>query len=103
MSFELASTADGEKMKESSPATGPTKAGSVKKPRAQKSSPVKTRTGAPLSAVRDQEGRTPQGNGDMHARIAERAFELYHRRGGHHGQDLEDWFAAEREVLAEDS
>lgn len=103
MSFELASTADGGKMKEPSPATGPGKAGSVKKPRTQKSSAVKTRARAPLSPVNDQEGRSPQGNGDMHARIAERAFELYHRRGGHHGQDLEDWFAAEREVLGEDS
>lgn len=103
MSFELASSADGEKMKKPSPATVPGKAASVKKPRTQKSLAVKTRTRPPLSAVNAQEGRSLQENGDLHARIAERAFALYHRRGGHHGQDLEDWFAAEREVLAEDS
>ncbi len=42
-------------------------------------------------------------NGDVQARIAERAYELHHRRGGHHGQDLEDWLTAEREVLSEES
>jgi hypothetical protein len=42
-------------------------------------------------------------NGDVQVRIAERAYELYHRRGGHHGQDLNDWFAAEREVLTQES
>jgi hypothetical protein len=39
---------------------------------------------------------------DMQARIAQRAYELFHRRGGHHGQDLEDWLKAEQEVLAEE-
>jgi hypothetical protein len=102
MSFELASTADGGKLQEPSSATAPGKAGSVKKPRSPKSSAGKARTRASLSAVKDQEGQPSQGNGDIHARIAERAFELYHRRGGHHGQDLEDWFAAEREVLVKD-
>jgi DUF2934 family protein len=42
-------------------------------------------------------------NGDINARIAERAYELHHHRGGHHGQDLEDWLTAEREVLSEES
>lgn len=28
-----------------------------------------------------------------------RAFELYERRGGGHGGDLDDWFRAERELL----
>lgn len=42
-------------------------------------------------------------NGDRQARIAERAYALYQRRGGHHGQDLDDWLAAEREVSAETS
>jgi hypothetical protein len=36
------------------------------------------------------------------ARIAERAYELHHQRGGHHGQDLDDWLTAEREVLSEE-
>ena len=42
-------------------------------------------------------------NGDINARISERAYELHHHRGGHHGQDLEDWLTAEREVLSEES
>ena len=31
-------------------------------------------------------------------RIAERAYELYKRRGGEHGRDLDDWLEAEREM-----
>lgn len=42
-------------------------------------------------------------SGDVEVRITERAYELYHRRGGHHGQDLDDWLTAEREVLSEES
>ena len=44
----------------------------------------------------------PSVNGDIQARIAERAYELHHHRGGHHGQDLEDWLTAEREVQSEE-
>ena len=32
------------------------------------------------------------------ARVAERAYELYIARGAGHGQDMDDWLAAEREV-----
>lgn len=42
-------------------------------------------------------------NQDAQVRITERAYELYHRRGCHHGQDLDDWLTAEREVLSEKS
>jgi len=41
-------------------------------------------------------------NGDVEVRITQRAYELFHRRGGHHGQDLDDWLVAEQEVLAEE-
>jgi len=34
-------------------------------------------------------------------RIARRAHELYEQRGGTHGNDLEDWLRAEREIDAE--
>ena len=44
----------------------------------------------------------PPTYGNVDPRIAERAYELYQHRGGHHGQDLEDWLAAEREVLSEE-
>lgn len=30
--------------------------------------------------------------------IAKRAHELWQRRGGEHGHDLEDWLQAEREI-----
>jgi len=40
-------------------------------------------------------------DGDLPARIAQRAYEIFHRRGGHHGQDRDDWFRAEQEVLGE--
>lgn len=32
--------------------------------------------------------------------IAERAYQLYQMRGGAHGHDLDDWLAAEREIMA---
>ena len=33
-------------------------------------------------------------------RIAARAYELYLARGGSHGQDWDDWLAAERELAS---
>jgi len=101
MSTRQASSKHQEGRQEQSLSTPPAREMSVKKPRGQKASAVKTQK--PLSGVVEQEGKTPPANGDAQARIAERAYELYHRRGGHHGQDLDDWFAAEQEILAEDS
>ena len=45
-----------------------------------------------------------QANKDDEAlrqRIAEKAYELYQRRGFTHGCDLDDWLEAERQVLSE--
>ena len=33
-----------------------------------------------------------------HGDIERRAFELYERRGGEHGRDLDDWLLAENEL-----
>jgi hypothetical protein len=33
-------------------------------------------------------------------RIRERAFEIYEKRGSKHGNDMQDWFRAERQILA---
>lgn len=68
-----------------------------------KSSGVKTST--TFREVVEQDGKMPSvnGKGDVQPRIAQRAYDLYHRRGGPHGQDLEDWFLAEQEILAEDA
>jgi len=35
-------------------------------------------------------------------RIAERARDIYQRRGGHDGKALDDWLQAEREIDEED-
>lgn len=37
----------------------------------------------------------------LHERIAEKAYDLYQKRGQIHGHNLEDWLNAERMVLAE--
>ncbi len=39
---------------------------------------------------------------DVKALIRSRAYELYERRGAYHGQDIEDWVAAERQILSEE-
>jgi hypothetical protein len=35
--------------------------------------------------------------------IARRAYEIFLRRGGDHGNDIEDWLQAERELSEEES
>ncbi len=40
------------------------------------------------------------GNDGIRERVSSRAYELYERRGADHGRDLEDWVAAENEVLS---
>jgi hypothetical protein len=37
---------------------------------------------------------------DLEAQVRQRAYELYEQRGCTPGQEIEDWFRAEREVLA---
>ena len=32
--------------------------------------------------------------------VARRAYDRYRMRGGEHGRDLQDWFEAERELIA---
>ena len=48
----------------------------------------------------DFEERADHANGRSPERIAARAYELYLERGGGHGQDWEDWLAAERELAS---
>lgn len=36
---------------------------------------------------------------ELRKRIAQRAYEIHHQRGGQHGSDWEDWLQAEREIL----
>jgi len=41
------------------------------------------------------------GDEVLRQQIAEKAYELYEKRGQSHGQDLDDWLEAERLVLSE--
>jgi hypothetical protein len=40
----------------------------------------------------------PDGSLKLHEKIRQRAYELYEKRGGKHGQDLADWLKAETEL-----
>jgi len=40
-------------------------------------------------------------NPELRERIAQKAYELYEKRGSAHGLDVEDWLEAERLVLGE--
>lgn len=40
---------------------------------------------------------------ELYGEIAKRAYELYERRGWHHGQDVTDWLEAEKQVLSQKS
>ncbi|HWV47517.1 MAG TPA: DUF2934 domain-containing protein [Nitrospira sp.] len=43
---------------------------------------------------------SPNGSGDQqHRRIAAAAFALYERRGRQDGHELDDWLAAEQQIL----
>ncbi len=71
-----------------------------KKVSPSRSAPRSGRKTSPTSVPLRQEGPLADPP-DLQARIADRAHELYMHRGGHHGQDWEDWFEAERQVLQE--
>lgn len=46
---------------------------------------------------------TPKQEIPTRERIAQRAYELYERRGCENGRDMEDWFAAESELRNENA
>jgi hypothetical protein len=46
-------------------------------------------------------GEARKGDELLRQRIAEKAYELYQKRGQSHGRDLNDWLEAERLVLSE--
>ena len=53
-----------------------------------------------ISKNKENFSRTrPSQEAGAHHLIAEKAYELYSKRGCTHGQDLEDWFEAERVIL----
>lgn len=58
--------------------------------------------GQPVSADKVQATEGNVGDAVLESRIAARAYALFLARGAQHGDDLADWFQAEREVLAEE-
>jgi len=53
-----------------------------------------------LRPAEDAAERVPD---DLYEKIAQRAYELFERRGGEWGHDMEDWLEAERAVREEAS
>jgi hypothetical protein len=69
------------------------KAGGTPGPR--RAGPRKTSSaGSPKGRSKDQ----AEGQGNLHQRIAERAYSLYEQSGFQHGNDVEHWLEAERQV-----
>jgi Protein of unknown function (DUF2934) len=60
--------------------------------------PMPEVTSAP--AIRKSAGSSAPTPIDLEQQIRQRAYELYEERGRTPGQEREDWFRAEREVLA---
>ena len=57
--------------------------------------------GGQTASVADGSAERPEHvNENSPDRIAARAYELYLARGGGHGQDWDDWLAAERELAS---
>lgn len=106
MTKHVASDNDQEKPKRQAPASRPGKMVLIKKEN-QKPTKKPSRPKMPKTQTMTISDplllNSPSTNDNEDARIAERAYELYQHRGGHHGQDLEDWITAEREVLSERS
>ena len=98
MTKHLASAHDQEEPQRPSRSRRQSKVVSIKK---DTKKPARRKANKPtMVAIAEPVMDGPSVNDDMQVRIAERAYELHHHRGGHHGQDLEDWLTAEREVLS---
>jgi hypothetical protein len=79
----------------------------AKTPRTTKTATSKSRVGKNLLHM-PENGDGTNGNGmvlqyspaDLEVEIRFRAYELYEQRGCTPGQEEQDWFAAEREILS---
>ena len=86
---------NGKKTAESGKTTSKTKVAPRRKVSSGKTiKPKKDRVTAPKGA--ESQHRYYE---DLGSRLAERAYELYVRRGYEHGHDFEDWLEAERQIL----
>ena len=55
---------------------------------------------APVAVSADENGH-PFKAAEFNARVARKAYELFERRGGETGSDVEDWLTAEKLVKEE--
>lgn len=60
--------------------------------------PGRTRTRAEQNPSTTRHDEPTTSSGRDQASVAHRAYEIFEARGGEHGRDQEDWFAAEREL-----
>jgi hypothetical protein len=75
-------------------ATRKVKAQSARQPKASSSTPITNGIGtAPKAAVNGTHSVAPTVD-----QIRQRAYQLYLERGGTHGQDLDDWYVAEKQL-----
>jgi hypothetical protein len=59
---------------------------------------VETNRKSELPPDEIKKSRQDEPQAEEAERIARRAYERFEARGGEHGRDQEDWFAAEQEV-----
>ena len=85
----------------SSPHSRKPKAVTTKKQERTSSTRTATRTGGPKREGAIAQHKPPTSE-EVSAKISTLAYELYERRGWHHGQELSDWLDAERQVLAQE-
>ncbi len=85
----------------SSPHSRKPKAVTTKKQERTPSPRTATRTGGPKREGAIAQHQPPTSE-EVSAKISTLAYELYERRGWHHGQELSDWLDAERQVLAQE-
>ena len=73
----------------------------AKTPSSKPTTKSKSKTGKKLLQMPDSgNGNAPQYSpADLEVEIRLRAYELYEQRGCEPGQEEQDWFAAEQEVL----
>ncbi len=84
-----------------SPHSKKPKAVTTKKQDRTPSTRTATRTSGPKRGRAIAKHKPPTSE-EAYAKISKLAYELYERRGWHHGQELSDWLDAERQVLAQE-
>jgi hypothetical protein len=71
------------------------------KPKSWQSSREKGKSRTNLSRGESSSNGAGGNSPEFNARVARKAYELFERRGGDEGQDVQDWLEAERLVREE--